>query len=88
MLMFLPCLNILNLITNQQEFYLRVLENKMAPFEAPTDLDAYKMNSIESDFRIYSCQVLLRIVHFAALVYLRGWNFNLFDFFFLGKATT
>jgi len=88
MLIFLPCLNILNLTTNQQEFYLKLIENKMAPFEAPKDIDAYRMESIEVDFRIYTCQVILRISHFVTLLYLRGWNLNLFDFFFLGKATT
>lgn len=87
LLIFLPCLNILSMMTNHLEFKLKVLENKMAPFEPPSDLDNFKMYSIELDFRIYTCNVVLRLFHFAALLYVRGFNFNLFDLLFLGKAS-
>lgn len=86
LLTFLPLLNLLSLCRVEQEFGLRVLENKMAPFSAPADMDAHKMNSVENDFRIYSCQLVLQVVHLCTLLYVRGLNFNLFDLVMLGKA--
>lgn len=80
-------INILYLAQNSQDFCLKVLDNKLAPFTAPVDMDAYKMSTIESEFNTYACQVLTRAVHFFALLWVRGAKFNLFDMLFLGKAT-
>jgi len=84
---FLPCLNLLGLLSNKYELHLKLLENKMQPFEAPSDLDSYKMGSIETDFQIYAVDICLRILHFFALIYVRGFNFNSFDILILGRAT-
>ena len=53
LMLFLPCLNLLNLLTIRQDFMLKVFENKVV--DGPEDMDSYKMAGIESDFRLYSC---------------------------------
>lgn len=53
LLIFLPCCNLLYLIQIENEFKMKILENKIhCPFEAPSDIDQFKMNSIEMEFQI------------------------------------
>lgn len=51
--MFLPSLNLLNILTIKQEFMLKVYENKV--LQGPEDMDSYKMAGIDTDFKLYSC---------------------------------
>ena len=57
------------------------------PLIPKQDLDRFKLESIDLDFRMFAAQVLIRLVHFVALLYVRGMNFNLFDVLLLGKTT-
>jgi hypothetical protein len=51
------------------------------------DLDVYKLSMIDYEFKMFICQIIIRVIHFFTLIYIRGMNFNLFDLLFLGKAT-
>jgi hypothetical protein len=88
LIMYLPCFNLLRLLQCRQEFLLKVFENKMAPFPTPADLDTYKMNSIETEFHIFICSIIVRIIHFLTIMYCRCWNFSIFDGFIFGKMGT
>lgn len=73
-------------------FWLLLKDGEDADFttlsEMPkVELDVYKLAMIDYEFKMFIAQILVRVIHFFTLIYIRGMNFNLFDLLFLGKAT-
>lgn len=86
--LFLPLCNLALLTLVENDFKMKLLENKMhTPFEQPKDIDKFKMQSIETEFRIQAIMFVLRSIPLATVLYLRGLNFNLLDIMMFGKAT-
>ena len=69
LLVFIPATNLIVVSANYQDFCLKVLDNKLAPFPAPKDMDAYKMGTIENEFNLYACEVLTKAIHFGCLLW-------------------
>ena len=85
LLTFLPCLNYLELYNLYHNFKVKLVENKVHEATEQVTLDEIKMAQLTINFRVYICEVTLRVVHFITVVYVRVLKVNLFDILILGK---
>lgn len=85
LLTFLPCLNYLELYNLYHNFKVKLVENKLHVATEQVTLDEIKMEQLTINFRVYICEVALRVFHFFTILYVRGFKLNLFDVLILGK---